>query len=466
VLVTMALAALVAGVVVAYRESETFRGIVDKAWDILKAVAGWLITVGKDAFEVLADVVSKAWGAIKTATDAVWPPLKAYLEFVWGAWRKLAETVFPIIVTVIEKSWSAVSTVTSTAWDVIKGILVAAFGAIKTAVTTYFDIYPTIIDGAWEAVKTVTETAWGIIKDLIVKPAETAVSAVKDALGKEGLLGWIEGLWGKMKTAVETLAAPFVKAFDGMKKAVEPVIDAVTKLVGAIKDVVGVLGDIKFPKVPDLNPFGGKGNGTTVGPMNTGLLNNVQNIADASLSWGLSGGRGHNQAYREGDPGWHGQNRARDLSGPAPMMMAFAQMLFRTMGPRLLELIYTPMGTGIKNGQPVNIMSFYGPKTAADHYDHVHVAMARGGIAPGGWALVGEQGPELAKLPSGTRVHSNHQTNQMLGGGNVRVVVQDERIRVWVDDVEQIVEQKLRRDSRQAGRGLPGRGGGLSYGAR
>jgi hypothetical protein len=43
-------------------------------------------------------------------------------------------------------------------------------------------------------------------------------------------------------------------------------------------------------------------------------------------------------------------------------------------------------------------------------------AYASGGVHGGGLALVGERGPELATLPAGTRVHSNAESQGMLGG--------------------------------------------------
>ena len=46
-------------------------------------------------------------------------------------------------------------------------------------------------------------------------------------------------------------------------------------------------------------------------------------------------------------------------------------------------------------------------------------AFARGGIAPGGFALVGEQGPEIVNLPSGARVNSNAQSRRM--GGDIHI---------------------------------------------
>lgn len=175
-------------------------------------------------------------------------------------------------------------------------------------------------------------------------------------------------------------------------KAVQPVLEDLRDVVKEIaaffgdlvahaKEAVEWIGQIKVPKIPDLNPFGGPSGGS--GGPGIGLFNSVQQIADASLGWGLSGGRGPDQAFRPGDPGWHGQNRARDLSGAPGAMFAFASMLMNTMGSRLLELIYSPMGVGIKNGQVVNILGTYGRGVYDDHFDHVHVAMRHGGKVPG-----------------------------------------------------------------------------------
>lgn len=89
--------------------------------------------------------------------------------------------------------------------------------------------------------------------------------------------------------------------------------------------------------------------------------------------------------------------------------------------------------------------------------------LAAGGFAPGGWALVGERGPELAALPGGTRVYSNQQSSQMLSGQQITVVVQDgavdpNKIRVIAGQEAQVV---MRRESRYGARALPGRGGGI-----
>ena len=61
--------------------------------------------------------------------------------------------------------------------------------------------------------------------------------------------------------------------------------------------------------------------------------------------------------------------------------------------------------------------------------------LQHGGIAGGGYTVVGEGGPELVKLPAGSRVHSNRQSQGMIGGNtnNINVTVSG---RVGANDTE------------------------------
>lgn len=88
-----------------------------------------------------------------------------------------------------------------------------------------------------------------------------------------------------------------------------------------------------------------------------------------------------------------------------------------------------------------------------------------GAFEKGGVALVGERGPELAHLPSGTRVHSADDTRDMLSP-NVTVGVYlyegEDRAQVRVNDktFDVGVKRVTRQQTGGANRPLPGRGGG------
>jgi hypothetical protein len=144
---------------------------------------------------------------------------------------------------------------------------------------------------------------------------------------------------------------------------------------------------------------------------NTG---NLQEISELAAKMGLSKTSG----YRPGDSGYHGQGRALDFQSPGkpgnrgtPQQLSFAREIIKKYGKSISELIYTPLGFGIKNGKQVPLTT-WGPlsppwadlpeghplknSTNAIHYDHVHVAFEKGGKVHGlTRAILGEKGPEF-----------------------------------------------------------------------
>ena len=83
--------------------------------------------------------------------------------------------------------------------------------------------------------------------------------------------------------------------------------------------------------------------------------------------------------------------------------------------------------------------------------------MATGGVSSGGLTLVGERGPELVRLPSGARVHSNAESRRMGGGTinvhvNGRVGASDTEIRDIASKVAREINLQMNRQSHTVGR--------------
>ena len=77
---------------------------------------------------------------------------------------------------------------------------------------------------------------------------------------------------------------------------------------------------------------------------------------------------------------------------------------------------------------------------------------ASGGVSRGGLAVVGERGPELVNLPNGSRVHSNADSRQMVGGTNTinvyvqgRVGASDQEIRELAKKVGEEISRNVTR---------------------
>ena len=80
----------------------------------------------------------------------------------------------------------------------------------------------------------------------------------------------------------------------------------------------------------------------------------------------------------------------------------------------------------------------------------VHGAFASGGITGNGWSLVGEKGPELVRLPAGSRVFSNADSRSM--GNNITVNVQgrvgasDAEVRDIANKIGRLVNSQINRN--------------------
>jgi TP901 family phage tail tape measure protein len=240
--------------------------------------------------------------------------------------------------------------------------------------------------------------------------------------GVKILARWFGTLAAAARPIIVAVGDKLSPAFRTLKNVIDAALSPLRRARDLLKDIAGLAG--KIPGVLGdiggaVNPFGkGRpledffGQFAPFMPF-TGKLGSKSSSLDAlkriSLAMGLSGGTGVGQGYRPGDDGWHGVNRAFDSSGPPAKMMAFARFMAENFGGKLIELIYTPLGFSIKNGQRTP------PYAQADHYDHVHVAMAKGGVARKNVrALVGEEGPEIVDLPVGARVHSFSKSKQMV----------------------------------------------------
>lgn len=87
---------------------------------------------------------------------------------------------------------------------------------------------------------------------------------------------------------------------------------------------------------------------------------------------------------------------------------------------------------------------------------------AAGGVTTSGMSLVGERGPELVRLPTGSRVHSNAESKQMMSGGggnNITVNVQgrigasDSELRLIAQKVGQMINKEINRTTSSRGLG-------------
>ncbi|MFD7046239.1 hypothetical protein ACFWAM_49080, partial [Rhodococcus jostii] len=189
-LVIGALAALVAGVVLAYRNSETFRSIVQGAWagiqtaasaawglikpviDGLVAAFGWVV----NAISPAIDFATKYWdilifglGPIGMIIGAVVQVIK-HFDLVKAAFSAAGDVALWLYDTAIEPAFTGIGNTVSGVWNTI---LAPSFEAMKTgfgAVGDFFGGVANVISGVWDGIvggiKAAVRTIGGLLARL------------------------------------------------------------------------------------------------------------------------------------------------------------------------------------------------------------------------------------------------------------------------------------------------------------
>lgn len=276
-LVIVAIVALVAIFVIAWKNSETFRDIVlgaweaiktatSAVWDFVKGVLGgvwdWISTAGSAAFEAVKGVIVAVWDAISGATGTVWNAIKTTLETVWNFISSLVLIVFNAYKTVILEVWNAISTATSAVWNAIKGALTTVFEVIKNLVTTVFEGCKTIITTVWNVIKTVTTTVWDAIKgflttifNAISTVATTVWNAIKGTITTvvNGINTVVTNVFNEVKGFVSTVFNAILTVattvWNAVKGAVETAVNLIKTIVTTVFGVVRTTVETAFNAV-------------------------------------------------------------------------------------------------------------------------------------------------------------------------------------------------------------------------
>lgn len=213
--------------------------------------------------------------------------------------------------------------------------------------------------------------------NLVVANSSETIIPAADGLGG-GMKGVIESIWRSAQNTGNTIASGFTVLTNTVKTTQEKSMQ-VTRTT-ASQTTAAINRSIAMNAAGDRQILTAiKAAAAVGGFVGGGALGGGKGNLAAATALAQSMGLGVTSGYRPGDPGYHGQNRARDYSngtGPTPQMMAFAQKMAATYGTSLTELIYTPLGFGIKNGKKVP------PYARATHYNHVHVAFGQGPGSP------------------------------------------------------------------------------------
>jgi len=321
-LVAVAIGAVVAGVILLWKRSATFRKVVTGAWEAVRAVVEKVVDVFrgpvKAAFDVISNTVkavarllsgdfSGAWDAAKGAVRGVLDWIKATVLALPSIILTAAVKIGAAIVNGIK---SGVATLGDKVWDGIKALpsnLLGRVGAwltglaqiggkvieyikagavsLAAAVWTNITNMPTalmrsvggwltglaeiggkVIDYIKSGVTGLASAAWEKIKGMPTALAGMITRTFRDNLGTFGgnIIGWIKG---GISSAVSGLKSAATAAVNAVVRALNKVKNAtINKGISALNKIIP--GGDPIPEVPDIPTLALARGGIVDGPLN------------------------------------------------------------------------------------------------------------------------------------------------------------------------------------------------------
>lgn len=307
-------------------------------WDGMKAVAqvvsDWFGTHVGPVFAAFGELIAAVWDVISARLELawagiqlVWGLMQAGFELLWGYIMAVWETVGPPLMAAMEMAWNNAKTVIETVWNIVKTVFETVWNQIETIFST-----------VWNVIKTVVETALGVIKGVI-----TTVT------------GLIKGDWSKVWEGIKQIGSSI---WDGIKSIISTGINAVKSTISNVLNAIKSTWDSIWNGIKD-------------------FASNTWDGIKNTFSSGVSTMRGI--FTRMGD------------AIKSPFKNAFnaiARFWNSTVGKLSFEVPNWVPAMGGKG--------WSAPKIPM---------LATGGTAlAAGWSLIGEEGPELLHMPRGASV--------------------------------------------------------------
>ncbi len=217
--------------------------VATAAWNLLVTLMTPVITAIMAIWQSLATFFSTLWTSIVTVATAAWnllvtifTPIIAAIMAVWQVLSPFFAGLFQGIVTIITTVVTVIQTVWTTAWDVISTVVTAAWSIITSIVSGALNVIAGIINavtaaiqgdwsGAWNAIKGVASTIWNTIKSVVT----TGINAVKSVI--TSVLNAIKSVFTSIWNAIKSVVTSVIS---GIRSSVSSGMSAIRSVVSSI----------------------------------------------------------------------------------------------------------------------------------------------------------------------------------------------------------------------------------------
>jgi tape measure domain-containing protein len=261
VAIAVAIAAVVAGLIYFFTQTETGKKIWADFVDFLKSawagivsffsgIGQWFADIWNGAvdgakgiwqglvdwFHGIVQGIQNIWDGIKTFFSNLWTTVIGGIQSVWGGVTGFFSGIFNAVKGVVSSVFSALGKFASNAWEFIKSIwntvisfYAGIFNGVRDVVANVFSALGKFASNAWNAIKNVFNGVGGFFSD-IFDGAKNAVSRVFDAFGNIA-----SNAYDSIKNAFNGIGGFFSDIFGGVKNTIDNVLGGVENTINNIK---------------------------------------------------------------------------------------------------------------------------------------------------------------------------------------------------------------------------------------
>jgi tape measure domain-containing protein len=252
VLLGIAIAAVVAGLVYFFTQTETgkkawasFVDFLKSAWDgivsFFSGIGQWFADIWNGAvdgakaiwqglvdwFIGIVQGIQNIWNGITTFFTTLWTTIIGGIQSVWGGVTGFFSGIFNAVSSVVSTVFSAIGGFAGSAWNVLVGVWSAVagffggiFNAVKGVVSSVFSAIGSFASSAWGVVQSIWSAVSGFFSG-IFNSVRSIVSGVFSAFG-----GFASSAWGAISGVFNGVGGFFSGVFNGAKNAVSGVFSA------------------------------------------------------------------------------------------------------------------------------------------------------------------------------------------------------------------------------------------------
>ena len=236
-LVVTAVAALVAGLVYFFTQTETGKELWEKFTSFLKDA--WQSVSEK--FSEGIDWISEKWGALTSFMGELWGTIKTT---VFDAWTNTVQGVrdgWDIFTGAISGAWTWLKDTLVNVWATVRDAVFVAFEWYINRLKANFELVTGALSAAWTWLKDMLLAVWYTIRDAVFTAFNNAIENVRNIF--DNVTGAISGAWTWLKDQLhagwtwikENVFDAIGRGLDQVKGWFESAVDGITRIWDKIR---------------------------------------------------------------------------------------------------------------------------------------------------------------------------------------------------------------------------------------